>query len=290
MSRSSPDLLSSPYVLPWLTNPSTPDLQTTKTGYIEVDDGTNIWYGLSGLALSPAAGDKPPVVFLHGGFANSNYFAHQISALSSQFSIISIDSRGHGRSFDGPGPLTYDRMTLDVVKVLDHLAVPKAMIVGWSDGAVIGLSLALSFSDRVDRVFAFGATYNPSNVDWVAGKDSPLARDYFGRVAKEYKALSPTPDRFGEVAAKIQNMLETLPQWDATTFAHIPTRRDSAIAPLIFIVAGEKEEVVLHDVPFTLRDWISCSQLILLPGVGHFGFLQDPLTFNAMLSRVLTYY
>ncbi len=81
--------------------------------------------------------------------------------------------------------------------------------------------------------------------------------EYFERVEKDYKALSLTPVRFGEVAAKIKIMLETLPQWDATTFADIPTRHDSATAPLIFIDAGEKEEVIRHDVPFTLRDWVS---------------------------------
>ncbi|KAJ7584794.1 Alpha/Beta hydrolase protein, partial [Mycena floridula] len=269
--------------------PATPQLTPKTSGRISIDDGAEIWFGLSGKPLNSKG--QTPVLFLHGGLANSDYFGNQIACLEDSFPIISIDSRGHGRSLDGPGPITYDRMTLDVIHVLDVLNVPKVAIVGWSDGGIIGLDLAMNYSSRVERVFAFGASYNPSNSNDTSEdskiKAPTIVNDFFARSADEYKALSPTPDQFDVFADKMDTLFSTLPQWNASAFAKIPTLYQNSSSPLIFIVHGEQEEVVNRDVPFTLRDWIPGSQLVLLPGVSHFAFIQDPSTFTAVVSRFL---
>lgn len=312
---SHPTLLTTPYVPPWQTAPAPPTIDPSRTGFVTTDDQVKIWYGLSGLPLEQTT--KPPVLFLHGGLANSNYFGHQIDGLGTQYSVISIDSRGHGRSFDGPAELTYERMTLDVIQVLDHLKVAKASIVGWSDGAVIALDLAMNFAQRVDRVFAFGASYSPDNVN-PSVEGSPVIESYSSRMGEEYGALSPTPESFQAFMKKVMTMWNSLPQWDASSFARIP----ASLAPLIFIVAGEREEALKGDVPFTLREWVCCTQVVLSPcltipkdstlsayhsswsqslWVRFIGnlvdnrltscrFLQDPATFNVFLARVLAYH
>jgi pimeloyl-ACP methyl ester carboxylesterase len=66
----------------------------------------------------------------------------QIRALADKYFVIAPDSRAHGRSGDGSGPLTYVQLGRDMIKVLDELNVPATNIVGWSDGGIVGLALS----------------------------------------------------------------------------------------------------------------------------------------------------
>jgi pimeloyl-ACP methyl ester carboxylesterase len=77
------------------------------------------------------------------------------------------------------------------VKVMDTLHVPKAALVGWSDGAIIGLDIAINHPERLTKLFAFAANSDASVVKNV-GK-SPVFEAYQSRIRDEYEKLSPTP-------------------------------------------------------------------------------------------------
>lgn len=98
---------------------------------------------------------------LHGGLANSNYWGHQVRDLAKSFRVIVMDSRGHGRSTRDNRPLTYDLLASDVIALMKHLNASKAAIIGWSDGAIIGLKVAISNPDQLSGLFAFGANSHP---------------------------------------------------------------------------------------------------------------------------------
>jgi pimeloyl-ACP methyl ester carboxylesterase len=131
---------------PWLTLPPTPRLPNNaiKSGYAPVN-GVKIWYSVFGRGK--------PVMLLHGGLANSNYWGHLVPALSSRYQVIVMDSRGHGRSTRSSEPIGYDLMASDVLAVMDYLKIEKAALVGWSDGAIIGLDIAINHSERLTRLF-----------------------------------------------------------------------------------------------------------------------------------------
>ena len=78
--------------------------------------------------------------------------------------VILVDSRGHGRSTRDARPYGYDLMADDVVALLDTLHIAKADVVGWSDGAILGIDLAIRHPDRVGRIFAFAANTVTSGV------------------------------------------------------------------------------------------------------------------------------
>src|SRR5262245_61950870 len=106
-----------------------------KQGFVE-RDGARIWYG--------TVGKGAPVVLLHGGLSSSDDWGNQVPALiESHHRIILIDSRGHGRSTRSAQPLHYEVMEGDVIAVMDELHIGRAQVVGWSDGAIIGLVLAM---------------------------------------------------------------------------------------------------------------------------------------------------
>src|SRR6202011_3044366 len=81
--------------------------------------------------------------FLHGGLANTDYWGDQVPAVAAHHTVILMDSRGHGRSTRDARPYGYDLMADDVTALMDSLKIAKADIVGWSDGAILGIDLAM---------------------------------------------------------------------------------------------------------------------------------------------------
>ena len=75
-----------------------------------------------------------------------------------------MDSRGHGRSSFDETPISYELMASDVLGLMDHLGIDKASIVGWSDGGIIGLELAIHHPERLNKVVAYGANFDPTGV------------------------------------------------------------------------------------------------------------------------------
>jgi pimeloyl-ACP methyl ester carboxylesterase len=89
------------------------------------------------------------VLLLRGGLFNSNYFAFLIPVLCARgYGVIAMDSRAQGRSSYPGGPITYAPMEEDVLALLDRLRVRQVNLVGWSDGGIIGLQLAIDHPER----------------------------------------------------------------------------------------------------------------------------------------------
>src|SRR6202140_4895137 len=86
----------------WLTLPPTPSLPTAaESGYAPVN-GIKIWYA--------TFGEGEPVILLHGGLANADYWGNQVRELAKRFRVVVMDSRGHGRSTRNDAPYGYDLM------------------------------------------------------------------------------------------------------------------------------------------------------------------------------------
>jgi len=75
-----------------------------------------------------------------------------------------MNSRGHGRSTRKAQPYGYDLMASDVIALMDYLKISKAAIVGWSDGAILGLDIAINHPERLTKLFAFAANSDPTGV------------------------------------------------------------------------------------------------------------------------------
>lgn len=262
------------YVFPASTLPPTPTLPTpVVSGYVNLST-VDIWYAQFGPTLnSTKAQAISPIVFIHGGFANSNYLANQVSALldaKTPATLISIDSRLQGRSTGIDQPISYDLMREDVVQVLDHFGIPKATLVGWSDGGIIGLDMAVNAPERIDRLFAFAGQYDYTGLNATIN-DAPVWQDYTNRVEGEYESLSPTPDRFDTLSQKLNDMFATMPNYNQSDFARIPTLfQDCLNNPFIWIVDAADEEAINRDVPTTMHNWIPGSGQFILPSVSHF--------------------
>ncbi|KAJ4855766.1 alpha/beta hydrolase fold domain-containing protein [Trichoderma breve] len=270
------------------TLPPTPILpDAVVSGCISINN-IEIWYALYGAPLSP---HQTPTVFLHGGKISSRWWAHQIRHVAGAgHPIIAMDTRAHGRSTDDPKvALSYDLFADDVVALLDHLQVPCANFVGWSDGANTCLSLAMRHKQMVKRIFSFGPNYRPDQAIPYAGETVPFVSDLMNRMKEEYEAISPTPEKFDSFKAKVVAMQEYSPMWTEEDFSKINTNSTNAHqGPLVWIVTGDSEELIQGWVAQRIADMIQGAVYLALPDVSHFAPLQDPEGFNKALDQWLS--
>ncbi|NWA01472.1 alpha/beta fold hydrolase [Pseudomonas gingeri] len=254
----------------WEILPPTPTpVAGAKTGYAAVN-GIKLYY--------TKTGHGSPVVLLHGGLGNSDYWGNQVKALAAKHTVISIDSRGHGRSSRDAQPYGYDLMADDVVAVLDTLKIPKADIVGWSDGAILGLDLAMRHPSRVGKIFAFAANSTTAGVKDSVEKNPTFAA-YIERAGKEYAKLSPTPKEYDAFVEQISHMWASQPNWTDADLAKIKTP--------VLIVDGDHDEAIKRENTEYMAATIPGAGLLILPNASHFAFLQDPAFFNTALLHFL---
>ncbi|MDR6289312.1 pimeloyl-ACP methyl ester carboxylesterase [Inquilinus ginsengisoli] len=233
-------------------------------------DGARIWYA--------TYGSGPAVILLHGGLGHSGNWGHQVPALvASGHRVLVIDSRGHGRSTRDSRPYSYELMGSDVLAVMDALRVEKAAVVGWSDGACIALILAAQAPARVAGVFFFGCNMDPSGTKEFV--PTPVVDRCFARHAKDYAALSATPDQFKPFVDAVGAMMKTQPNYTAGDLAGIRVP--------VAIVQSEHDEFIKSEHAEYLARSIPGAELITLPGVSHFAPLQRPGEFNGVVRAFL---
>jgi pimeloyl-ACP methyl ester carboxylesterase len=250
-----------------------PDLspmsEAKQSGYAPVN-GIEIYYSIYG--------EGPPLVMLHGGLANSEYFASQIPVFAEDYTVIVMDSRGHGRSTRDARPYSYSLMASDVVATMDYLNIAKASIVGWSDGGIIGLEIAMDYPERIDKLFAFGANTNVAGLKPNIDKD-PVFSNYIERAGKEYARLSKTPTEYEAFVNQISQMWATQPDYKPEQLAKIKAR--------VAISDGEHDEAIRPEHNIEMTKAIPGAKLVILPGVSHFAFLQNPALFNIAVLAFL---
>ena len=254
----------------WTQLPPTPDLPKPERSGMAAVNGIRLWYAVFGAG--------PPVILVHGGMGNSNYWGLQIPALARQYQVIVLDSRGHGRSTRNREAITYHLMATDVLSLMDALHVTKAALVGWSDGAIIGLDIAIHHPDRLTKLFAFAANSDTSGVKDV--DRDPVFNAYFSRTKEEYKKLSPTPTELKVFSEQLDKMWDTEPHFsdDQLRSIKVPT----------WIVDGDRDEVIKRENTDHMASLIPGAGELILPEVSHFALLQDPGQFNDALLHFLS--
>lgn len=222
-------------------------------------------------------GEGEPLVLLHPGHADSRAFERNLPGLVDRFQVYRPDRRGHGRTPDVEGPISYEQMARDTAAFVEQVVGGPAHVVGHSDGAPVGLLLARRRPDLVRRlVFAAGVFHHhgwkPGMID-LDEETTSFFVDYYG-------AVSPDgPEHFHVVAAKLDRMHREEPTLTTDELARIVT-------PTLVMVADDDEMYVEHTL--ALHRALPDAQLAVVPGAGH-GLLADkPTLCNALISDFLT--
>lgn len=264
--------LSYAFLPAWMSLPDTPTLPHPASSSFASVKGVKLWYAVYGKGT--------PVILLHGGLANSNYWGKLIPELvDHHFQVIVIDTRGHGRSSRDETPYSYPLLASDVLAVMDHLKIKKAAIVGWSDGAITGLYLAIHAPQRITQLFAYGANSNFREIKEDALLHPTLIR-YSLRAEKEYKLLSATPENFETFDSAVSEMESTQPDFSKAEL--------NSISIPVCIADGTHDEFVKPDNVHYMAENIPDAQLQWIEDTSHFSMLQSPKLFNDLVITFLT--
>jgi pimeloyl-ACP methyl ester carboxylesterase len=253
---------------------ATPAATPAAPGETVALNGADIYYEVHG------AGD--PVLLLHHGFGHGGVFVNQIPALTAAgYQAIVIDNRGHRRSSHGPEPLSYELMAADVLGVMDHLGLDKADLVGWSDGAIIGLELAIHHPERLNKVVAYGANFTPEGFH--DATPSPeidaFAGPYFEQLFADHQRLSPEPERVEALGEELGALYKVAPNFSEDQLRSITVP--------VLILDGAEEEHISPDQPRRMAELIPGATLVIMPDVGHFAQVQQPEEFNRIVLEFL---
>jgi pimeloyl-ACP methyl ester carboxylesterase len=256
----------------WKTLPVVPPMAAADdSGFAPVND-IKMYYAIFN------KNGKDPVFLLHGGFTNSDTWGFEVPLLSKTHMVIIADSRGHGRSSMSGRPLSYDLMASDVLQLMDYLKIRKAAVVGWSDGGILGLILAIHHPERISKLFTFGANYNTSGYKTEVS-DTSLSLRYMAQAEADYRRLSPTPDGFGTLRNALGKLYSNEPNLDPEDIKTIK-------APTV-IAFGQYEQFIKREHFEMLAKLIPNARLVMLPNVSHGGPLQDPTGFHLALMDLL---
>ena len=219
--------------------------------YADVN-GLNMYYEVHG--------EGPPLLLLHGG--TGSIPEKWLPFFTSQFRVIAPEQMGHGRTADlVDRPFHYHDMAEDTVELMRQLGIESAVVVGYSDGGIIGLDMAIHHPERVTKLAVTGANscsdgYTAENLEWARtfNPDEEPISDAYARLSPDGAAHWPI------LLRRLQPMWAVEP-----SFTHEELQ---SIKASTLIIVGDGDIVTPEHAVEMFRT-IPGAQLCVVPNAGH---------------------
>ena len=225
------------------------------------------WASIHGHRIYYAVrGTGPTLVLLHGGGDSGEHsFERQLDLFSMNHRIIAPDQVGQGRTPDVPGPLSYTLMMQDTATLLTTLKLSRVDIVGFSDGGILGLMLAVRHPELVRRLVISGVNIAPE-----------------GLTAAQLEGLrgaqTASPKTVDEKLAKL---------WlTSPTESELSLDLLSKIEQPVLVISGDRDAITLEHTLQIYRT-LPRAELCVLPGTDHGTFSGRPEWLNPIISEFL---
>ncbi len=214
-------------------------------------------------------GQGPPLVLLHGNGEDGSYFSRQLGDFSQHYRVITVDTRGHGKSPRGSAPFTLEQFALDLKELLDRLALGPVLLLGFSDGANTALLFALRWPEYVKGLILNGGNLSPGGVKW--GVQLPICLGY--GLASLFALFAPG----ARPKKELLGLMVSQP--------HIDPGSLSAIRCPALVIAGERD-MIREDHTRLIARSIPGARLVILPG-NHFVARENSAAFNRAVLEFL---
>lgn len=146
-------------------------------------------------------GNQEPFILLHGNGEDGSYFKNQVDHFSNRYRVISLDTRGHGKSPRGAAPFTIEQFSCDLYDFMEKQEIPSAILFGFSDGANIAMKFAIKYPVKVKALILNGGNLNPGGVK--RSVQIPIEIGY--RIANRFASKSPDAKRNAEMLGLMVN-------------------------------------------------------------------------------------
>lgn len=214
-------------------------------------------------------GQGEPLLFIHGNGGSINNFENQIPFFSSHYRVIAVDSRAQGRSADPGDSLTFEMMADDFNALLDTLHLDSCYVIGWSDGGINGLLLAIRHPDKVKKLAITGANLWPDTTG-----QTPFVYHLIEQGSADLRKQQQTP----EVKNKLK--LSDLDLYEP----HITLAQLHTIRCPTLVIGGDHDAIPTRHT-LTIAENIPQSYLWIIPNSGHSTPIFKKDQFNALISE-----
>lgn len=211
-------------------------------------------------------GSGEPLIMLHGNSGSINTFSHQIPFFEKYYRVIAIDSRLQGKSGGSPDTLSYELMASDFCELMDYLNIDSANVLGWSDGGINGLIMAMNCPLKVKKLAVSGANIVP---------DTTALTEVDLQMMKEFVEH---PDSASQTAITLVQMMIDQP--------NIPYKDLRKIKCPVLVMAGD-QDMIKHEHTIKIFRSIPTASLCIFPDSNHDVCQQHPKLFNQTVLSFL---
>jgi pimeloyl-ACP methyl ester carboxylesterase len=216
-------------------------------------------------------GEGQPVLIIHGNGGSISNFASNIPYFSGKYKVIIADSRAQGKSADPGDSLTYEMMADDYSALLDQVHVDSADVIGWSDGGINGLLLAIRHPEKVKKLAVTGANLWPDS--------TAVFQEVWDMVRPEYASIK-TKKATGALTAREKNNFKLLRL--LCDEPHIPIGDLHTIKCPSLVIGGD-HDVIIPEHTMLIAHNIPRSYLWILPNSGH----STPVAYSALFNKTV---
>lgn len=229
-------------------------------------------------------GKGDPVIMLHGSLESMNDWQRQVPEFSRRYQVITMDNRGHGMSTFSDRKMDYALMAEDVLKLMNVLKIDSAHIVGFGDGGIMGLYLAINHPEKVRKLVAIGANYKVDTTAvygqvlnkvkaWDDDKMSQFVRANF----KGYQNFN----QITQFTQRMKTMLLTEPNLSLNNLKEIK-------CPVLFM-AGDHDIIKIAHTNEMFEN-VKYGNLCIIPGSKHYPHKEkanivNPIIFDFLNKR-----
>ena len=216
------------------------------------------------------------LLLLHGGLSQTSHWDTQIlPAVEDGFHVFAYDRTGHGFTADREGSFHFDFQTTEAIAYLESIVKEPAHLIGYSDGVIIALMIAIARPDLVKSIVAIGANFHHSGTPEIPefdGAINPEDQD-------EYNQTSPdAPHTLVEKIKKAFTIWRSQPDIKKSDLAKIECP--------VLVLAGD-DDVVTHQHTIELFESLPLGQLAIIPGTSHGVVKEKPGLTQAMIAQFL---
>lgn len=249
------------------------------------------------LFYEDSGGDADVIVFSHGYLMSHAMFESQVAALRDRWRCVTWDERGHGQTVTTPEPFTYWDSADDLLGLLDHLEVERAVLAGMSQGGYLSLRAALTAPDRVRALVLMDTQPGVEDPAKVGGYDQ-LIEAWLApggppqEVVDTVATIILGPD-YADAARWMDAAKQTPPETMRQIYATLRTREDDVTARLgeltmpALVIHGEHDLSIDLDTARWFAEELPDAELVVIEGAGHAANLTHAEAVNPPLEAFL---